>query len=837
MHRIAARVSLALIAVWMLSGSKYQHHHITSAPVVDHEAPFYGRGLVIGPEVTLPGVRKRVPIAFQMYKFLMRKGDTQYVPGLRREADCSLTEAYVDLADYTIASTHAHFERDLRAAAGLTGAAGGYPDGCTDPILGAPALNLAGGRQPSGTLYGAGPDFHTDGAIALYLSDGTTLIDHHDLTLVPEDSNAFIDQLVVADFNGDGNPDYAVAIGAYGDGALGRIAVLLGDGSGNYAAPLITTVATPPPGMSVSIAGYTVADFDGDGLLDLFVSAGISNSVPGFSFLHGRGDGTFDAPVSIASDPGYGAVLAADFTGDGILDIACGDGTVLVGDGAGHFAAQPGPRFDAGVIASGDFNNDGKADLVVLMQVGDGAPLAVWLGDGTGHFTRGPSYGTGYGAGTADLVVSDLDGDGNDDVLVGSSGGGFYGASINSQGQTQILLGRGDGTLASPPLFSNAVPALADFDGDGHVDLIALETSGTNGVHALLGDGQGNFHNGPSSTFDFSFFAQDIQAWVAADFDNDGKADLLAVTGTLSPPYAGTLHVRHGNGDGTFTSTGADVAADVSFGMSGYRNATIPAVADFDGNGTRDLALIGYGTAGAGVYVYHGTGSGSFAAAQTVDASLVSGGNPSSAVVAGDIDGDDRPDLVAIDAGRPYDATPVPGGLRVYRNLGGSFGAATTLSGATYPDALTLGDTNGDGRLDLLVTGTEQAFGSDTLYVYLGNGDGTFQAPITTPLNDIFFGSIVLGDADGDGKADLVVGNCCGLTFASYAKGDGSGHFAQPAILPLTVSPTLLMLADLTGNGRPSLLAGGQLGNSTALRVFVNTFQDEIFGDGFEGAQ
>src|SRR3982750_214384 len=135
MHRIAARISLALIAVWMLSGSKYQHHHITSAPIVDHEAPFYGRGLVIGPEVTLSGVPKRVPIAFQMYKFLMRKGDTQYVPGLRREADCSLSEVYVDLADYTVASTHAHFECDVRAAAGLSGAAGTYPNGCTDVIL------------------------------------------------------------------------------------------------------------------------------------------------------------------------------------------------------------------------------------------------------------------------------------------------------------------------------------------------------------------------------------------------------------------------------------------------------------------------------------------------------------------------------------------------------------------------------------------------------------------------------------------------------------------------------------------------------------------------------
>ncbi len=146
----------------------------------------------------------------------------------------------------------------------------------------------------------------------------------------------------------------------------------------------------------------------------------------------------------------------------------------------------------------------------------------------------------------------------------------------------------------------------------------------------------------------------------------------------------------------------------------------------------------------------------------------------------------------------------MPGSVRIYRNFGSSFAAATTLAGAAYPDALALGDVNNDGRLDLLVTGTAQAFGGDTLYVYLGNGDGTFQAPITTPLNDIFFGAIALGDADGDGKPDLVVGNCCGLTFASYAKGDGSGHFATPSILPLAVSPTLLMLGTSRATAVPA---------------------------------
>jgi hypothetical protein len=831
MIRLATRTALALACVAALSGFKYEHHHITEAPVVDKTAPFYGTGLVIGPETELTGVAKRVPLKMRMYKFLMRKGDTQYVPGLRRESDCSLSELYANLADYTIAATYPHFERTLRATAGLPGIAGAYPAGCVDQVSGSSGRNLAGGRLPAGTLFGAGPDFHDDGAIALYLSDGATLTDQHDITIVPNNSNQLINLLAVADLNGDGNLDYAVSLDMYGDGAASRIAILLGDGAGNFGAPSFVPVASG--GNSASVNGFVIADFDGDGVSDIVASGSVTGSTGGVVFAKGHGDGTFAAPVTIATTGGFGPLIAADVDGDGKLDVVAGDGYILFGDGAGHFTITGDARFDGGVMAAGDFDKDGHVDLAILSRTGDGSPIFIWRGDGTGHFTRiDPGYPTGYGAGVADLTVTDVDGDGNPDLVVGSGGSGIYGPSINSQGQTEFLLGRGDGTLAAPQVYDNAVLAIADYDRDGVRDLLALDASTPDhGVHPLLNDGQGHFHEGPFSSLGFSFYTQFLTAWAAADFDGDGKADLLAVQ---SDSDTGTLHIRRGNGDGTFQSTGADVVTSFATGGYGYASTGVPAIADFSGDGKPDVAMLGYGASSGALYEFTGLGDGTLAAPVTIDASIVADRDSPGGVIAADLDGDGKPDLVVVDTGRTFDTPNVPGAIRVYRNTGSGFASLGVLAGGpAFPAAVASGDVNGDGHADLVVVGSDDPFGNGSLYVWLGHGDGTFAAPRTIALNDIFYQSIALADADGDGKLDIVVANCCGLTFAAYARGDGTGNFATPAIMPLAVSPMMVAMADMRGTGHPDLLVlNGQ--QTLSVRFFANTTTEEIFANGFD---
>ncbi|MEP7044826.1 MAG: VCBS repeat-containing protein [Dokdonella sp.] len=826
------RLATAVAVAGLLSGFTFTRQHITEAAPVDPTAPFFGSGLVIGPEQQLANVVKHVPLKMRAYKWLLRKGDTQYIPGLRRETDCSLSELYVDLANYTIAQTRARFEDGLRVAAGLAGPAGSYPNGCADPVVGIAAQYVAGGRLPNGNFYGAGPDFHQDQNIVVYLSDGQTLLDQHDIVLAPSDSTQQVESLAVGDFNHDGYPDYAVTMGAYGANASARLAILLGDGVGGYSTPTYYTLISAAPGSNspAGAGGFTIADFNGDTFPDIAVTAA-SGSSQNLLVLFGQGDGTFAAPSSVASGVTRD-VVSADFNGDGKLDLGTGDGQILFGDGSGSFALQDGQRFPSGRLAVGDFNHDGHADLVIYPQSGDGTPVYIYLGDGSGHFTQaGSGYATGYGAGIATLAVTDIDGDGNADVVIGSAGAGLYGPSINTQGQTHFLLGRGDGSLASPPLFDNAVMVVADFNRDGHADLLALDASG---VHPLLGDGAGNFQAGTSSAIDFSSGNGSAQAWLALDLNGDGKMDLVATQSSPGLP-SGFIHTRLGNGDGTFHANGGDLATTFATGSYGYGNASIPAVADFDGDGKKDLAIVGYSTTASALYLIRGNGDGSLQTPQAVDTNLIGNGNPPGSVATADFNGDGHADLVVADAGRPFDSTPVTGGVRVYRNQGaGSFDAAVVLPGPMYPEGLAVGDVNGDGHADIVVTSAQAAFGTDTLYVFLGNGDGTFQGARTQVLDDAFYQSIAIADADGDGKADLVLANCCGLTFARFARGDGTGNFSLGGILPLTVSPSGLMLADLRGSGHPDLLALGGDSFAPRLRVFLNTFRDFIFQDGFE---
>jgi uncharacterized repeat protein (TIGR01451 family) len=234
-----------------------------------------------------------------------------------------------------------------------------------------------------------------------------------------------------------------------------------------------------------------VADFNGDGEADLAVTDSSSSR---FHILLGNGDGTFQAALATATGAGPDALVVADFNGDGRADVAIAntlDGTVgiYLGNGDGTFRSPnnyvAGTSFNTSMsIAFGDFNGDGNQDLAVGSG-GNGSygnSVSVFLGKGNGTFSTSINLptttsfeGGADGAPTA-VAVADLNGDGIADVIAGN----VYGA-IN------VFVGRGDGTfLASlnyqawgmiygAPDNVNAF-ALADFNGDGRVDLAALDS-------------------------------------------------------------------------------------------------------------------------------------------------------------------------------------------------------------------------------------------------------------------------------------------------------------------------------------------------------------------------
>lgn len=738
-------------------------------------------------------------------------------PLLRREANCSLTQMLLNPNNLTFAQTSSHFELGLRAAAQLPGPAGAYPNGCADPTIGVAGRGMAIGQLPNGSYFVAYPSINNAAQLTLYIDNAGTITTRPNL-VVSTTANNYVTWMAVADFTGDGKLDIAAAITALGSGPA-RLAILAGDGIGGFAAPIYSTIWASPS----SISGITTADVNSDGKLDIIATAS-----DGMVRMLGNGAGAFSSTI-LGAVGNYG-VIAADFNGDGKLDLASGEGGIQFGDGAGNFVLASGLRFDGGKLAAGDFNGDGKQDLIVLPTDGSGI-LHTWMGDGFGNFSQlKPNYATIYGAGSADIGVTDLDGDGKLDVVVGSIGGGLYGPSISSNGMTHYLLGRGDGSFASPPAYIGAVLASADFTGDGKPDLLSVEVlSGIPGVRPLLGNGLGSFTPGTFSPIGFGIGnISHRPLFIARDVNGDGKADLVAIEHVDSTNAM--IHTRIGDGTGGFAATGPDQA--IAFDLADYRdsNRGAPALADFNGDGKLDLAVLGFTTGNRVLAILAGNGDGSFAAALTIDASYGNIGTAVSRVMAADLNGDGKPDLVVADPGAPSASPPVVGGLHIYRNLGGGAFAGVALAGApARPANLDIADLNGDGKLDLVATTPP----GDSLAVLLGNGDASFQTALQTSLPDDAFTSLAIGDIDADGKPDLILGNCCGSTFGWYARGDGAGHFATPRVLPLVLSPAGLQLLDLDNNGHPDLVAN--IGGYTlAVGVYMNTYSDTLFANGFD---
>src|SRR5271156_5339952 len=175
--------------------------------------------------------------------------------------------------------------------------------------------------------------------------------------------------LNVGDFNGDSKTDVAISIA--GDNVAGAEIVFLGNGDG-------TLQTTPKTSGGVVFPDYaTIGDFNGDGKLDLVVSAGaVCNgtcTVPAETSLFvGNGDGTFQAPAVVFA--GVGQVIAADVNGDGKLDVILEQfqpavGRIYLGAGNGTFTDSNNYILnftaDMSFVATGDFNSDGKVDIAM----------------------------------------------------------------------------------------------------------------------------------------------------------------------------------------------------------------------------------------------------------------------------------------------------------------------------------------------------------------------------------------------------------------------------------------------------------------------------------------
>jgi hypothetical protein len=306
--------------------------------------------------------------------------------------------------------------------------------------------------------------------------------------------------VVTADFNGDGHLDLAVATGN------NTVSILLGSGTGTFP----THVQYSVPGDPVAIIA---GDFNGDGKVDLITADQFQSEI---SVLLGNGDGTFQAHKEFATGTKPLALAAGDFNGDGKLDVVVVDNnasqiSVLLGNGDGTFQAHKEYATGAGPsgVAIGDFNGDGKLDLAVANN-GDNT-VSILLGNGDGTFQTAVAYPTATLPNS--VVVGDFNGDGILDLAVGTS-----------NRSVSVLLGNANGTFQNHKEYTigaNAVVvAAADLGSNGHLSLISANFN-DNSVSTLGGNGDGTFKS--ASTFPVSSGPTGL---AVGDFNNNGKLDI-----------------------------------------------------------------------------------------------------------------------------------------------------------------------------------------------------------------------------------------------------------------------------------------------------------------------
>ena len=526
---------------------------------------------------------------------------------------------------------------------------------------------------------------------------------------------------------------------------------------------------------------------------------------------------------SVGIGPSWVAV--GDFNGDGKQDLVTvnlfsDDGSILLGDGVGGFSAGGG--FEVGSkprsVAAGDFNGDGRQDLAVAN--GDSGTVSILLGNGSGSFGVATNFGVSVGI--RSVAVGDFNGDGRQDLALADE------LSNNAF----IMLGNGAGGFGAAASFgvgANPFSAtVGDFNGDGNHDL-AVANAGSNNVSILLGNGAGSF--GAATNFGVGASGGGPVAIAVGDFDGDGKQDL-----GVANFDSHNVSILIGNGAGSFSPA-------TTFGVAGSAPQSI-AVGDFNGDGLQDLVVANYFSDNVSIML--GNGSGDFGLPFSFGAGSFSG-----SVAVGDFNGDSQQDLaVANDGSQSVSVllrncpTPIPV-LGNYPDTSVPLGSNATVTPTAAPVETSRinvsTSTNFKGKLEgdpatgvVRVTDAHPA-GTYPVTVTAFSSVGAtsakiFTLTVTTPptCDPLSFieaadldagdspGSVVVGDFNGDGQQDLAVTNSDSNNVSVFL-GNGPGSFSAATNFSAGTGPTSVAVGDFNSDGRQDLAVANILSSNVSI--------------------
>ncbi|RIL11799.1 MAG: hypothetical protein DCC75_01645 [Proteobacteria bacterium] len=345
--------------------------------------------------------------------------------------------------------------------------------------------------------------------------------------------------------------------------------------------------------------------------------------------------------------------------------------------------------------------------------------------------------------------------------------------------------------------------ALGDLNGDGHLDMVnvGIHNSGASYAQVRLGQGDGTF----SDAVTYATEGYETYAVSLADLNNDGILDLVTAGSVGGNDSDGSTTIRLGLGNGTFGN------ATSYFG--GSKEAYL---GDLNGDGILDLVSAGVTGRGAGglAVVRLGLGNGTFG--QSVSYAMEAAA--SEAVALADINNDGKLDLIT--AGRDGAHT---GQFSVRLGQGnGTFGSRLTYETSNDATSLSLGDINGDGKLDIVV-----GLAGGGAEVRLGQGNGTFGDAVDYHLIGGTVTEASLADVNGDWHLDIVAvgtdGSNLGVTSVRLGNGDGTFNAAVVSeIAPAVTFLQSVALGDLDGDGVLDLVASGYTNNPQD-RIYVQS--------------